>query len=166
MKKSKIFCNEKGFSLVELMVAVGIIGTMSAVAVPKFAKFKAASLQATVKQTLSSIYTLQNLYLTEHDHYGDADALEFDINNIDKYNFVVNTYEEKTSPTPDPDRDGAFFKATAVSADYIASCAQEKEDKWCMNQEKSIGNEFPIAQNQRTALLPCVRPDYQDGGCK
>ena len=62
----------KGFSLVELMVAVGIIGVMSTIAVPRYQEFRAKAAQAEAQATLSSIYTLQQLYFTENDEYATA----------------------------------------------------------------------------------------------
>ena len=57
----------------ELMVAVGIIGIMSSFAVPKYQKFKANAAQSEAQATLSSIYTLQQLFYTENDRYAKMD---------------------------------------------------------------------------------------------
>ncbi len=51
MKKS-----ESGFNLVELMVVVGIIGILSAVAVPRFQTFKARAQQTEAKSGLNALY--------------------------------------------------------------------------------------------------------------
>ncbi|MCX6130635.1 MAG: prepilin-type N-terminal cleavage/methylation domain-containing protein, partial [Proteobacteria bacterium] len=41
MKKFLSLKNEKGFSLVELMIVVGIIGILSTLALPRFKQFQA-----------------------------------------------------------------------------------------------------------------------------
>lgn len=57
-----------GFSLVELMIVVAIIGVLAALAVPKFKTFQAKARQAEVKTNLTHIYTLEEAY------YGDNEA--------------------------------------------------------------------------------------------
>ena len=168
----------KAFSLVELMVAVGIIGSMSAVAVPNYAKFKAKSLQATAQQNLSNIYTLQNLYFTEHDEYGTKDKIGFNPNS-GKYDYRVGTtntpstaiasatYGAEIVAPPDATKDQIGFKATARSAGKLAACAS-KNDNWCVNQAKYLSNEKPKTSG---AAFPCDEADpsndkdFSDGSC-
>ena len=47
----------KGFSLVELMIVVAIIGVLTAIAIPNFQIFQARSRQAEAKSVLTGIYT-------------------------------------------------------------------------------------------------------------
>lgn len=57
--------NKKGFSLIELMVAVGIIATLSMIAVPNFQRFAAKAKQANAKTELASIYSFETAFMTE-----------------------------------------------------------------------------------------------------
>ena len=59
--------NDKGFSLVELMIVVAIIGVLSALAVPKFQSFQAKAKQSEAKSNLSHIYTLEQSYFGDRD---------------------------------------------------------------------------------------------------
>ena len=68
MFKSFMTKGQKGFSLVELMIVVAIIGILAALAVPKFQSFQAKARQTEGKNNLSHIFTLQMSY------YGDNDA--------------------------------------------------------------------------------------------
>lgn len=61
---------QAGFSLVELMVVVAIIGILAALAVPRFQMFQAKARQSEVKNNLSHIYTLQESYFGDNDEYG------------------------------------------------------------------------------------------------
>ncbi|MCX6119247.1 MAG: prepilin-type N-terminal cleavage/methylation domain-containing protein [Proteobacteria bacterium] len=63
------FKGQKGFSLVELMVVVGIMGVLATLSMPKLNLFMAKSKQAEAKSGLSSIYTLQMSYFADNDMY-------------------------------------------------------------------------------------------------
>lgn len=60
---------QKGFSLIELMVVVGIIGILAAIAVPNFQRFQAKSRQSEAKANLSGLYTSQKAFYAEWNRY-------------------------------------------------------------------------------------------------
>jgi len=56
---------QSGFTLVELMVVVAIIGLLSAVAIPNFRKYQAKSKMSEAKLQLSSLYTAQIAFFSD-----------------------------------------------------------------------------------------------------
>ena len=61
--------NQSGFSLVELMVVVGIIGILAGLALPRFRVFQAKARQAEAKGVLGHLYVLQSVYFGENNNY-------------------------------------------------------------------------------------------------
>jgi len=69
---SKIRSNKSGFSLIELMVVAAIIGILTLIALPQYAKFQARAKRAGAKSELAGIYTAQKAFKIEYDSYHDA----------------------------------------------------------------------------------------------
>ena len=67
--------NQRGFSLVELMMAVTIVGVMATVAIPSYRRFICNTKEGEVKTTLSAIVVAQIAYRTEHDSYAQDSPL-------------------------------------------------------------------------------------------
>lgn len=77
----KVMNNAKGFSLIELMIVVAIIGILAAIAVPSFQRFQAKARQSEAKTLLSGLYTAEKTYKMEWGiYFGDFRNIGFDPN--------------------------------------------------------------------------------------
>jgi len=63
--------DSRGFTLIELMIVVVIIGILAAIAVPKFNGVSKAAKEAEAEPILKQIYTLQLRYKQKNDTYAD-----------------------------------------------------------------------------------------------
>jgi len=64
MKRSK-----KGFTLIELMIVVVIVGVLSALAIPRFMRAATKSKQSEAREILKQVYTMERAYFIEHETY-------------------------------------------------------------------------------------------------
>ena len=62
MRMIKRKLNQYGFSLVEIMVAVAIVGILTAIAIPQYQKYQRKSLQNEAKVLLSNMYTIERVF--------------------------------------------------------------------------------------------------------
>ncbi len=61
--------NQKGFTLIELMIVVAIIGILAAIAIPNFRNYQMKAKTAEAKTNLGAIRTSQEAYRAENDAY-------------------------------------------------------------------------------------------------
>ncbi|WP_413944337.1 type IV pilin protein [Bdellovibrio sp. HCB-162] len=61
--------SQRGFSLVELMVVVAIIGILAAIAIPSVNKYMAKARQSEAKTNLASLYTAEKAFFSEYNIY-------------------------------------------------------------------------------------------------
>lgn len=61
--------NQKGFTLIELMIVVAIIGILAAIAIPNFLNYQLKAKTAEAKTNLGAIRTSQETFNAERDRY-------------------------------------------------------------------------------------------------
>ena len=68
-----MFCkfhkDSKGFTLIELMIVVVIIGILAALAIPRFMRSTTKAKMSEARQLLKQVYTMQRAYRQENDLY-------------------------------------------------------------------------------------------------
>jgi type IV pilus assembly protein PilA len=72
MRTTKAFrksLDSSGFTLVELMIVVAIIGILAAVAIPNYQKYQARARQSEAKIALAALYTAQKSYAVENSSF-------------------------------------------------------------------------------------------------
>ncbi len=128
--------NNRGFTLIELMIVIVVIGILATIAVPKFMSVTRKAKEAEAKMVLNQAYSLQEAYNRENDTY--AKSLEetgFEqeklISEGGKARFIISltqsddkTFEITATSVVDFDKDGIF-------------------SVWVVNQDGKITNKVP-----------------------
>jgi len=74
--KSQISAAQRGFTLIELLVVMGIISTLIAVALPRYASYRANAFDSRAEMDLRSVAMAEEAYFLENSAYlacsGDA----------------------------------------------------------------------------------------------
>jgi type IV pilus assembly protein PilA len=61
--------NEKGFTLIELMIVIAIIGILAAIAIPQFSAYRAKSYNSAAQSDLRNAATAQEAYFVDNQTY-------------------------------------------------------------------------------------------------
>ena len=81
----------KGFTLIELMIVVAIIGILAAIAIPNFLRYQAKSKQAEAKANLGAIFTSEVSYNSENDVFTTRGNLDWAPTGNTRYVYSITT---------------------------------------------------------------------------
>lgn len=90
-KVKKLHTRRGGFTLIELMIVVAIIGILAAIAIPNFIRFQLKAKSAEGKTNLAAIRTAEESYFAEYGGYVSADPSPPAVADNNKTNFTNGT---------------------------------------------------------------------------
>jgi type IV pilus assembly protein PilE len=153
----------EGFTLVELVIVVAIIGLLSALAVPAWGVMVAKSRQVEARESLSTIYALETAYNTENNGFGSLIDINFAPEGATHYSYCVSADSSDciaaSAPLTDASGGSAgcptcrrpprgpnlyFFSTSAFEAQAQGTISGAPSphdlDSWLMDQSKDLVN--------------------------
>ncbi len=86
----KLLTNKKGFTLIELMIVVAIIGILAAIAIPNFMNYQCKAKQSEAKANLGNMRVMQEAYFAEYDRYSTMAAIGWNTKGDPRYTYSVD----------------------------------------------------------------------------
>ena len=184
--------NVQGFSLIELMVAVGIMGGMTTLAVPQYGKYKLKAAQTEVKATLANIHGAQELHLVDKNYYavtlkgiGLADSIFPTVAQADGagQNFVYSkeAVNIRVNAAKHTDNSGIFkvsnggapadgtTQTDSISYSIVASATRKLASCATLTNSKSevwcLDNNKLITNTAISTLCPATQTNDSSGSC-
>ena len=112
----------KGFTLIELMITIAIVGILATVAIGEYLSYQAKAKQAEAKVNLEAIGKMAEAYRAEHDTYfAYISELGWSPNQRTRYKYRYNSSSAFNTPTEtfpgvDYSDPGSFANNVAFSA--------------------------------------------------
>ncbi len=86
MTRDRVRHSQEGFTLIELMIVVAILGIVAAIAVPNFLRYQAQSRQSEARSNLSGIFISELAYYGEQSRFSSTTDVGFQIaGNTNRY---------------------------------------------------------------------------------
>ncbi len=98
---------QKGFTLIELMIVVAIIGILAAIAIPNFLAYQARSRQAEARTNLGAVFVSEVAFFGENNRYSDFATIGYTLagaSNMYTYRSPVATGDGASSGAQGADR--------------------------------------------------------------
>lgn len=145
--RAKPMRRDEGFTLIELMIVVAIIGILAAIAIPNFLAYQARAKQSEAKSNLAAIHTGETAYFAENNEYIDNfGAIGFSVTGqTQRYSYELGADDlepaDPISPAACNTTGEDAVTATAFTAGATGNIDGDDDcDVWTIDDGKNLTN--------------------------
>ncbi len=144
----KLMRSDRGFTLIELMIVVAIIGILAAIAVPNYLAYQAKARRSEVKANLGAILKSETAFQGESGRYSGFSEIGWGIMGTSQ-RFTYRTMVTDTagnpvsvelrSPTGGPSAENSLYTAMSTQGSFTATATGSIDndptlDQWHINE--------------------------------
>jgi len=119
--------NQKGFTLIELMIVIAIIGILAAIAIPQFSAYRERGYQASMKADANSIRIAEEAYFVDKNTYTTSTG--------DLGNFGFKGFSSGNSAT--------IAAVSDINKDFSVTVSSDKTNKTVVYDSTTGKTEMP-----------------------
>ncbi|OGW64738.1 MAG: hypothetical protein A3H49_07235 [Nitrospirae bacterium RIFCSPLOWO2_02_FULL_62_14] len=107
--------SQKGFTLIELMIVVAIIGILAAIAIPNFLSYQARARQAEAKTNLGGLYVAEVAFFGDQGEFGNFAQIGFTLGSVSNGSCQVCRYTYRIPNSTSATTIGVAATATTIT---------------------------------------------------
>jgi type IV pilus assembly protein PilA len=107
--------SQKGFTLIELMIVVAIIGILAAIAIPNFLSYQAKARQSEAKTNLGGVYVSETAFFGEQGEYGNFTQIGYTLGSVSNAACAVCRYSYRIGASASTTAVGTVATATMIT---------------------------------------------------
>ena len=146
--------NRKGFTLVELMIVVAIIGILASIAIPNFVSMQYRAKRSELPMNVDGIKTSQLAYEASNDGFVQVSSFHPHGTSINKQlvPWTTGSNFDTLGWSPDGDVRGSYATVTTSATDFLVYALSDidGDSSYCLYMAtKSTNAELPSTSYQR-----------------
>jgi len=146
---------KKGFTLIELMVTIAVIGLLAAIALPRFSNITKDAEIAQLQANRKNVETALHMYLVKEDREVESLFDDSDMGEGEEFEAFFKYYSKKKLPNlPNTDRYLAVYKNKGdIDPEDIEIMIRQKDvgqTGWIFTEE---GNVYPYIEHGRYNIM-------------
>jgi type IV pilus assembly protein PilE len=133
--------NNRGFSLIELLVVVAILGILAAIAIPMYNNHRASAFRSAAKAALMEQAQSMERYYVRHNSYADAE-IESEVEG-NRYDLTFRDPDNTANTTTDPEiNDDANDYVVRATPNFNDRCGWLEIDEAGAKNSENCGSDW------------------------